>query len=313
MEAYFQEIEFHIANELRQTTERVLIAAAWFTNQKLAAELIALRKKLIDVEIVVDDNEANRRGNALKTLSAANVSLYFIKNLAADHALMHNKFAVIDNLKVITGSYNWTLAANTHNENIFVFSDKLNGAYYLHEFRRLVHLNDSNHRLFITDTEHNGIVNALIAEFKYILKQSVATNSFEENSCYNFSNQQLINRVRAIKEELTVNVKEIAGSISVYKDLIRQYGTDFRQKASRHDIIMSRDKFWKEGLEEYQGDVDAIFKRMKFRALHLIICQYITLLKSNKSDAYVERILTVYEFLLSERNKLGRDLGITVV
>lgn len=226
---------------------------------------------------------------------------------------MHNKFAVIDNVRVITGSYNWTLGANTNNENIFVFTDKLNATYYLHEFRRLVHLNDSHHRLLTTEVEHNGIVNALIAEFKPILKECVATNSVEENSCYNFSSSQLVNRVRAIKEELTINVKEIAGTISIYNDLIGRYGTEFKQKASREEMVISRDKLRKQGLKEYQDDVDAIFKWMKFRALHLIICQYITLLKSKKTEAQVERIFTVYEFLRNERNKLGRDLGVTVL
>jgi hypothetical protein len=129
----------------------------------------------------------------------------------------------------------------------------------------------------------------------------------------NFSNSQLVNRVRAIKEELTINVKEIAGTISIYKDLIRRYGTAFKQKASREETVTSRDKFRKEGLEEYQDDVDAIFKRMKFRALHLIMSQYSVLLKFRQTEAEVERILTVYQFLLNERNKLGCDLGITVV
>lgn len=246
-------------------------------------------------------------------LATANVSVSFIKNLATDQALMHNKFAVIDNERVITGSYNWTLGANTNNENIFVFTDKLNATYYLHEFRRLVHLNDSRHKLFITEVEHNGIVNALIAEFKSTLKKSVENNSFEKDSFYNFRNHQLVNRVRAIKEELTINVKEAAGTITIYKDLIGLYGTEFKQRASKKEIVMSRDKFRKEGLEEYQDEVDTIFNRMKFRALHLILCQYLVLLKSKKNEADLERILTVYEFILNERNKLGRDLGITIL
>lgn len=82
--------------------------------------------------------------------------------------------------------------------------------------------------------------------------EAVATNSFKEDSCCNFSNSQLMNRVRAIQEELTINVKEIAGTISVYKHLMRRYGTAFKQKASREEMVTSRDKFRKEGLEEYQ-------------------------------------------------------------
>lgn len=268
---------------------------------------------MIDVEIAVDDNPANRMSSALRSLKQAGVSVFHVKNLASDRALMHNKFAVIDNTRVITGSYNWTLSANTHNENIFVFTDKINAAYYLHEFRRLVHLNDSHLRLFITEIEHNGIVNDLIAEFKKVLKHAVVTKTFTENSCYNFSNTSIVNRIRAIKEELTVNTKEIAGTMSVYKDLIGRYGVEFKRKATREEIVNARDQFRKEGLGEYQDDVDAIFNRMKFKALHLIVLEYITLLKANRTESYIDRILTVYQFLLRERNKLGEDLGITVV
>jgi phosphatidylserine/phosphatidylglycerophosphate/cardiolipin synthase-like enzyme len=37
---------------------------------------------------------------------------------------MHHKFAVFDGLYLVTGSYNWTRSAATHNEeNIVVSSD----------------------------------------------------------------------------------------------------------------------------------------------------------------------------------------------
>lgn len=166
MEAFFDDIEDHITNELRSASERILVAAAWFTNQRLALVLIERRRKYVDVEVLVDENLANRKSSALKMLSNATVSVSFIRNLAADRALMHNKFAVIDNQRVITGSYNWTTNANTNDENIFVFTDDLNATYYIHEFRRLVHLNDTRHRLFISEIEHNGIVNDLMDEFK---------------------------------------------------------------------------------------------------------------------------------------------------
>lgn len=313
MEAFFDDIEDHIINELRSATERILVAAAWFTNQRLGQVLIERRCKYIDVEVLVDDNLANRKSSALKMLSNGTVSVSFVKNLGADRALMHNKFAVIDNQRVITGSYNWTVNANANDENIFIFTDDLNATYYIHEFRRLLHLNDSRHRLFITEIEHNGIVNDLMDEFKSILKNSVESSSYKQDSLYNFTSYQLVNRVRSIKEELTINAKQVAGTFTIYKDLIGMYGKDFQRKASRKEVVMSRDKFRKEGLKEYQAEVDTIFSRMKFRALHLILCQYLALLKSKKKEEDVERILNVYQFILNERNKLGRDLGITVL
>lgn len=51
---------------------------------------------------------------------------------------MHNKFCVIDNQKVITGSYNWSEnAENKNDENAAVVYDNDIASYYSVEFRRL--------------------------------------------------------------------------------------------------------------------------------------------------------------------------------
>lgn len=151
------------------------------------------------------------------------------------------------------------------------------------------------------------------SKFKTILKNSVESNSYKQDSLYSFTSYQLVNRVRSIKEELTINAKQVAGTFTIYKDLIGTYGTDFQRRASRTEIVKSRDKFRKEGLKEYQAEVGTVFSRMKFRALHLILCQYLALLRSRRKDEDVERIPNVYQYILDERNKLGRDLGITVL
>ena len=52
--------------------------------------------------------------------------------------IMHNKFCVIDNQKVITGSYNWSeKAENKNDENASVVYDNDIASNYSVEFRRL--------------------------------------------------------------------------------------------------------------------------------------------------------------------------------
>lgn len=97
----------------------------------------------------------------------------YITNLITDTALMHNKFTVIDNRKLITGSYNWTINANSNNENIFVIEDKLSATYYCHEFRRIASIGKSPNRISMTELEHNGIINSIIDDFKNIVKEVV--------------------------------------------------------------------------------------------------------------------------------------------
>ena len=51
---------------------------------------------------------------------------------------MHNKFCVIDNQKVLTGSYNWTTNAEARNdENVLVATDNATATNYSVEFRSL--------------------------------------------------------------------------------------------------------------------------------------------------------------------------------
>jgi phosphatidylserine/phosphatidylglycerophosphate/cardiolipin synthase-like enzyme len=51
---------------------------------------------------------------------------------------MHNKFAVIDNAVILTGSYNWTISAsNCNQENILIIESKLVSNNYQNEFNKL--------------------------------------------------------------------------------------------------------------------------------------------------------------------------------
>lgn len=51
---------------------------------------------------------------------------------------MHDKFCVIDNQKVLTGSYNWSLnVENKNEENVAVIYDDSRASDYSVEFRRL--------------------------------------------------------------------------------------------------------------------------------------------------------------------------------
>lgn len=52
--------------------------------------------------------------------------------------IMHHKFAVVDEETVLTGSFNWTYAADNENdENLLVLSDKALAGQYSDEFARL--------------------------------------------------------------------------------------------------------------------------------------------------------------------------------
>ena len=51
---------------------------------------------------------------------------------------MHNKFCVIDNQLIVTGSYNWTNNAESQNdENVTIMKDPESATNYSLEFKKL--------------------------------------------------------------------------------------------------------------------------------------------------------------------------------
>nr|MDQ3028377.1 phospholipase D-like domain-containing protein [Pseudomonadota bacterium] len=95
-----------------------------FTDRKIANALLAARKRGVEVEIVGDATQQQAGGLPhLKALERAGVRVFLNGTLAASH----NKIVIVDGASaastVITGSYNFTQAAQAKNaENIVLIS-----------------------------------------------------------------------------------------------------------------------------------------------------------------------------------------------
>jgi mitochondrial cardiolipin hydrolase len=107
-----------VTEAIQQTKTRLSLALYGFDNSELAEELIKLAKKDITVRLKVDANRsAGKKITALmERLRAAGVQVQTV----APSGRNHNKFAVIDGAKVVTGSYNWTVKSENNWENILL-------------------------------------------------------------------------------------------------------------------------------------------------------------------------------------------------
>lgn len=120
---YYKEIETKIISNLRNAKKSVKIAVAWFTNPTLYELISELHRKEIQVEIILSDeklNFINEKVDFQKLIDkGVEISVGKFPNL------MHNKFCIIDNRILITGSYNWTLKAEKSNyENVIISTDE---------------------------------------------------------------------------------------------------------------------------------------------------------------------------------------------
>lgn len=117
-------------------------AVYMFTNKKIADALLQASRRGVEVKVIVDKATIEsdygkalvlKQGgidivvfNPLKTSTFPSASYRFFNDKAYSNVpLLHNKFAIFDKKIVFTGSFNWTVAANTRNqENVVVLDEE---------------------------------------------------------------------------------------------------------------------------------------------------------------------------------------------
>jgi len=109
-----------LSQQLKQARKEVLIALYGFNNPALAEDLTKLAQRGVKIRVKIDTVKGGEKKESklIATLKAAGVN---VQTVAAD-GRNHNKFAVVDDSTVITGSYNWTVKAESNFENLLVLS-----------------------------------------------------------------------------------------------------------------------------------------------------------------------------------------------
>lgn len=136
-QAYFQNIRKHIKNELTTAKHSIYVAVAWFTDRHLFKLLCDKASEGLDVQIIVMDDDITRNCSINYTeIETFGGKLYKISDRFG--TLMHNKFCIIDEKIIITGSYNWSMKAATNHENITITNDAESLALtFILEFKRI--------------------------------------------------------------------------------------------------------------------------------------------------------------------------------
>lgn len=113
---------------------QIRVQAYSFTREDLADALIRAEQRGVDVEVIIDRQHAFEKRGMMPKLSQAGITVLVdsVKGLA------HSKVIILDAAMVITGSYNFTSAAEHRNaENLLVVADPgLAGRYLLNWQKR---------------------------------------------------------------------------------------------------------------------------------------------------------------------------------
>ena len=110
-----------IKEAIMLANQRIFVHAYAFTSPVIAEELIKAHKRGIEVRILVDRSQLTAKGSQVNIVrkEAIPIAIDVVSGIA------HNKVMIIDDLYVLTGSFNWSSAAATRNaENLLLITDK---------------------------------------------------------------------------------------------------------------------------------------------------------------------------------------------
>jgi phosphatidylserine/phosphatidylglycerophosphate/cardiolipin synthase-like enzyme len=109
-----------VVEALGRAREHVLVIAYTFTSAPIARALVEAHRRGVVVEVILDRKEARKQYSSADFLAHMDIPTF----VDGAHAITHDKVMVIDGHVVITGSFNFTTAAERQNaENLLIIHD----------------------------------------------------------------------------------------------------------------------------------------------------------------------------------------------
>ncbi len=127
-----------VVEAIEHAKQSVLVQAYSFTSAPIAKALVNAHKRRVAVQVILDGSVETEKYSEADFLLHERIRCFIDK----EHAIAHNKVMVIDGVTVITGSFNFTKAAEEHNaENLLVIQDSALASKYADNWR--LHLKHS--------------------------------------------------------------------------------------------------------------------------------------------------------------------------
>ncbi len=122
-----------IITQIDKAKTEIFVQAYSFTSAPIAKALLNAHKRGVKVEAILDKSQRRE-----KYTSATFLANSGIPTLIDDrHAIAHNKIMIIDRETVITGSFNFTKAAEEKNaENLLIIRNKALAKIYLENWQK---------------------------------------------------------------------------------------------------------------------------------------------------------------------------------
>ncbi|MBY0292912.1 MAG: phospholipase D family protein [Alphaproteobacteria bacterium] len=110
----------HIITAIEDAKASIFVMSYAFTSLPIAQALVEAFERGVNVKVLIDKSQLNGKYSQLSFLSQKGIPLFIDPAIG----IAHNKTMIIDDRFVLTGSFNWTAAAESRNaENILFIED----------------------------------------------------------------------------------------------------------------------------------------------------------------------------------------------
>lgn len=110
-----------IIKELNAARLEILVQAYSFTSAPIAKALLQAKKRGVSIQIILDKSQKTQKYSSYTFFQNQEIPIY----IDCAHAIAHNKIIIIDRQIIITGSFNFTKAAEQKNaENLLIINSK---------------------------------------------------------------------------------------------------------------------------------------------------------------------------------------------
>ena len=117
-----------VIHEIGTARQAIHVQAYGFTHAGIAKALVDAETRGVDVEVILDKSNRFESYSEANLVASAGIKTF----IDARHPIAHNKVIVIDDREVITGSFNFTRAADEKNaENLLLLKSLALAIQYL--------------------------------------------------------------------------------------------------------------------------------------------------------------------------------------
>lgn len=122
-----QDCTSKIVSAIDDARSNIWVQAYSFTSRPIGKALVLAKKRGVNVQMIFDKSVLSHKAGAANYFARYGIPIWIDKQ----PAIAHNKVMIFDQAKIITGSFNFTFAAQKNAENVLLITDSGLAKQYL--------------------------------------------------------------------------------------------------------------------------------------------------------------------------------------